>query len=238
MLIDTGFSTPFLDCGESLIAPFLWRNNINRLDMVVLTHPDADHCGGAPFLFKNFSVDRLILPDSAQMRPKFAPLIELASSRGAAVEFHNAGDVLVIAPKSHVEVLHPPAAVPPGQYSDNDLSLILKVTHHDLTMLFSGDATKETFGMMESGEISPTSMILKAPHHGLPSSYNRRFIGMVKPEFVIISGRAFRSNDSIKRRISRYRLLCPQVFSTEENGAIIIERDQEDFTVRACRGSG
>jgi competence protein ComEC len=236
MLVDTGFATRFLDCGEDLIAPFFWKKNIRNIDLLVLTHADGDHCGGTPFLLENFRVRRLILPDSPQMLAKLAPLIRTAEQRSTKVEFHAAGDVLPIGPQTCVKVLSPPAGVLPGQFSDNELSLVLKVTSNDLSILLTGDAGSETFRWLRSSSDLLQSTILKAPHHGLLSGFSKRFLRQVSPEAVVISGSVFRANDRIEERVRRYACLAPLVLATQSEGAVTIETSGASYDIKTCRG--
>lgn len=234
MLVDTGFSTPHLDCGEHLIAPFFWRKNISAIDSLVLTHPDADHCGGAPFILENFRVRRLILPDIEQMPARFAGIVDIARRRGTEVQFCATGDTLSATP-ARVEVLNPPRGSPGEGYSSNEMSVVLQVTCRDLSLLLTGDAEKEALRVVARAENSIKSRILKAPHHGLASSFSKRFVRRVDPDLVVISGRAFRSNDCIDQRISRYASLGGQVLSTERNGAVTVESDGFSTRIRTCR---
>jgi competence protein ComEC len=234
MLIDAGFSTPHLDCGENLIAPFFWRKDIDTIDVLMLTHPDSDHCGGAPFLLKNFRVRRLIIPAINPLPPGFAGIIEIARERGASVEAYGAGDSFSIG-SAQASILNPPKQNSFCQLSQNDLSLVMRLTCNNLSVLFTGDAEKEALNRIAGSGISVRSQILKAPHHGLASSFSKRFIQQVEPELVVISGRAFRMNDRIEQRLFRYTPLCPRVLSTEQRGAIIVESNGASVNLQTCR---
>ncbi|MBW2560989.1 MAG: ComEC/Rec2 family competence protein, partial [Deltaproteobacteria bacterium] len=60
MLVDGGgFYDRSFDLGKYVVAPYLWREKIHRIDIMVLTHPDQDHVGGLPFLAENFEVGEI-----------------------------------------------------------------------------------------------------------------------------------------------------------------------------------
>jgi competence protein ComEC len=81
MLIDTGFASPGLDCGEDLIAPFLWKRGITAIDTLVLSHPDADHTGGAAYLIENFRIGRLWAPETGGTPPGFEDVFTAINER-------------------------------------------------------------------------------------------------------------------------------------------------------------
>jgi competence protein ComEC len=57
MLIDGGgFINSTFDVGKYIVAPYLWHERINSIDIVVLTHPHPDHLNGLPFILDNFPV--------------------------------------------------------------------------------------------------------------------------------------------------------------------------------------
>jgi competence protein ComEC len=235
MLVDAGFATPFFNCGENLLAPFLWKRNIGVIDTLVLTHSDADHCGGAPFILEHFRVRRLVLPDIERMLPKFADVLQLARRKKTAVELCSAGAILSIDSDTRVEVLNPSKDNSQHTRSDNDLSIVLKVTCRDASILLAADAEQQALRQMVHGATPLKSAILKAPHHGFASSLNTRFLERVEPDLIVISGRAFRANDSIEKRISRYALFAPRVLATERDGAVVVESTGGSLTVRTVR---
>ncbi|RJP23520.1 MAG: DNA internalization-related competence protein ComEC/Rec2 [Candidatus Abyssobacteria bacterium SURF_5] len=235
MLVDCGFSTPSLDCGEQLIAPFLWRKNIRKIDTLVLTHPDADHYGGAGFILEHFKVGKLLLPDIAQWPPAFLEIVERARERGIRIEYAAAGDVFEVDSVTRAEVLNPSKSVSQKRYSTNEISLVMRISCGDFSFLLAGDAEEGSLRDMQNCGKTLRSTILKVPHHGLASSFSRPFMQQVEPELAIISGRAFRVNDSIQRRIIRYAPYSGRVLATERDGAVVIEILNDSLRVSACR---
>ncbi|GAB4343898.1 MAG: DNA internalization-related competence protein ComEC/Rec2 [Candidatus Abyssubacteria bacterium] len=223
MLVDTGFSTPYLDCGEQLIAPFLRRKRINTLDALVLTHPDADHTGGALFLMEHFEVSQLVVAKMTQRSPEMSHIIEAARRRQIRIVPVSAGDAIHIS-GALVEVLGPPDAVQPP-FSDNESSVVLRCEYGNTRFLFTGDAERRALGLLTASGRDMRSDVLKAPHHGLASSFSMRFVRAVQPRHVIISGRAYRANESMGDRVARYAALCDSILTTRDCGAIIVESD-------------
>ncbi len=233
MLIDTGFSTPYLDCGEQLIAPFLRRNRIRRIDALVLTHSDTDHTGGALFLMQNFEVGRLVISEVTRHSPEMSHLVETAQTWGIPIVPVSEGDTIHM-PGARIEVLGPPCIAEPP-FSDNESSVVLRLAYGETSLLFTGDAERRALSQLLA--LTPTikSDVLKAPHHGLKSSFSARFVHAVQPRHVIISGRAYRVNESMDDRVARYAALCESVMTTRDCGAIIVESDGLNLRARTGR---
>lgn len=237
MLVDTGFATPNLDCGEHLIAPFLWKKGRSTIDTLVLTHPDTDHTGGALFLVENFRMGQIWIPDTGDTPPEFVEILEAAKERGFPVRKMTARTPAMELEEVLIEVLNPPPDAASLNLSDNNLSLALRMTYRDISFLLPGDAEKKASKfMIESGE-DLRSDILKASHHGLRSGFDRRFLNLVQPRVVVISGKARRVNQSTRERIDRYAPLCDAVFCTKDCGAVVIETDGHEIATRVTRKS-
>jgi competence protein ComEC len=234
MLIDTGFSTPYLDCGERLIAPYLWKKGIRAIDTLVLTHSDADHTGGAPFLLKNFSVGRLLLADISNAAG-FSHILEVARQNGCPVRKASAGDVLTGFTETRIEVLNPPPGHPGVHLADNDTSLVLRITYGKTSLLLTGDAERSALRFISHSGKEFRGQVLKAPHHGLRSGFNRQFVSLAQPELIVISGRVHRTNQQMEERSKRYSPFCKTVLSTSKSGAIIVETDGEAISTQTTR---
>jgi competence protein ComEC len=235
MLVDTGFAALSFDCGEQVVAPFLWRKGITEIGTLVLTHPDSDHTGGALFLAKNFRIGRLIVADLAETPPEFSEILRVAGERGFRVEAVGAGDVIPGIEDVRVEALNPPHGASRGSFSDNETSIVLRVTYGETSLLLTGDAEKKALRFLTDLGEELGSRVLKAPHHGLANSFSKRFVKMVGPELVVISGTAYRANESIEDRTARYAPLCGRVFSTQNSGAITIESDGRSLKTGTTR---
>ena len=235
MLVDTGFKTSGLDCGEDLIAPFLWKKGITTIDTLALTHPDSDHTGGALFLINNFRIGRLLLPAFDDAPPVFAEVLQAMDERGFPVEWIAAGDAPAAGEGVRIEALNPPRGATRDSLSDNDLSIVLRVTYEETSFLLAGDAGKKAFRLMRDSGAPLGSEIMKAPHHGLKSGFDREFVELVGPRIVVISGKTHRVSQSMEERIARYATLSDTVLSTTDCGAVVVETDGREIKTSATR---
>jgi competence protein ComEC len=92
LLVDAGglprWAHSDLDIGEDVVSPYLWSRARSRLDAVAITHPHADHMGGAAAILANFRPQESWLTSDPEMRP----LVQQAQDLGVRVVRRRAGD--------------------------------------------------------------------------------------------------------------------------------------------------
>src|SRR5205085_334204 len=80
LLMDTGPRTDRFDAGEERVLPFLSAHGAHRLEALLLTHPDADHIGGAPSVIAGIPVGMLVEPGLAVGRGLYLQLLDAAAA--------------------------------------------------------------------------------------------------------------------------------------------------------------
>lgn len=211
--------------GRALVAelsdelPFFDR----RLDLVALTHPQADHVAGLLDALERYDVRSVIASpergDSAlydEWRARIAD--EDIPYREPALD-----DAIDLGGGAVLRVLGPrPAAL--ASANDNDASLVLKLEWRGVSFLLTGDmeATAET-ALVASGE-DARATVLKIAHHGSQSSTSPLFLEAVRPELAVVSVGA---NNSFGHPspVVLDRLRGVPVLRTDLNGTIRIETD-------------
>ena len=158
VLVDGGgFPGSSFDVSKSILAPVLTDNALPRLDMVINTHPDADHLAGLVYLLEHAWVGSYLgngdraLPALEEREQKALPALEEREQKalrrsGLAQRVLKAGDRLELARDLRLEVLWPPGDFPyenrkRGAESGNNASLILRLVWKDTPLaLLCGDA--------------------------------------------------------------------------------------------------
>lgn len=182
VLIDGGrYTSVVLDqLGRQM--PF-WDRSI---DIVIATHPDADHVAGLVGVFEHYRVSRLITNGAAEgVDPIYDALLLAAEAGGVPVVPAQAGELIKFDNGVLLEVLST------GGYGRNDNrnegSVVAMLTYGELSVLLTGDA--ETIAedrLLRSGS-DLDAVILKAGHHGSNGSSSEAFLQAVSPQMVIIS---------------------------------------------------
>src|ERR1044072_8379648 len=70
ILIDAGPKTAYSDAGKRLVVPGLRRLGVDNIDLVLISHPDADHIGGLASILRNVKVAQVAVPSGFRQDPK------------------------------------------------------------------------------------------------------------------------------------------------------------------------
>lgn len=197
------------DSGARVIVPALRGEGISRLDLVVLTHQDSDHVGGALSVLETFEVGAL-----ASSLGEAHPLNGLAPSarvcaRGERWEWDGV----------RFEFLHPAAGRVAARR--NDRSCVLRVTAGGRTMLLTGDIERSAEAELLGHDVK--SDVLLVPHHGSRTSSSPPFIAAVAPSVAIVPvGYRSRFGHPSDEVLARYRAAGTRVLRTDLDGAITL----------------
>ena len=194
MLIDGGgFSRSTFDLGKNVVAPFLWRSKMLRVDYLVMSHPQSDHMNGLHFIASHFHVKEFWSNGDKVENESFKELMKILEEKEIKKLFPV--DLMTGREISRVKihVLHPrPNQVESrsskGSGGLNDHSLVLKLTYGKKSVLFPGDVEQsgEEKLVASAGRLLKSDVLL-APHHGSKSSCSELFLQEVKPSLCIIS---------------------------------------------------
>ncbi|MEW6267212.1 MAG: DNA internalization-related competence protein ComEC/Rec2 [Thermodesulfobacteriota bacterium] len=239
MLDGGGFPGSDFDPGERIIAPFLLSLGVTRLNILALSHPQADHAGGLPFLAREFHPDELWTNGAETGAAAYRELLTLAAGRSmkqpSLVELHRSREF----GPARVQVLAPPPdylSHDRGRKSggrSNDDSLVLKVTMGSKAFLFPGDleAEGEADLLRRAGD-NPRADVLVAPHHGSAGSMSSAFLEKVRPGHVVFSvGRRNRFGLPSRQAELRARRIGARIYRTDLEGAVTFSTDGESLEV-------
>ncbi len=219
--IDTGPRTPTFDAGARRVVPFLRRLGAKRIDLLVLTHPDADHVGGAASVLREMPVGAVLDPGLAVGKRPLLQTLEGARVRGVRWYRGAAGEVLRV-DGVRIEVLAPTGPVPAGAPDANDYSLIFRLVYGRFAVLFDGDAPAAVEEEAARGG-SPVvgAEVLKVGHHGSRTSSAEGFLDAVGPRVALVSvGRRNRYGHPSPEVIERLLAHGIRVYRTDRQGTI------------------
>jgi competence protein ComEC len=186
VLIDGGGSSFSKETvGQRIIAPFLWHLGVTRLDSIIITHPDADHYNGIPFLIEHFSPSLLWTHTLDGGGRHYRNLLELARTYGIELRIPHAGDMITQHDASVTCLAN--GLEDPENTTEKNSGLILKVLMGKTRLLFPGDIEKNTETRLLEHNIPIASDILIAAHHGSATSNSLPFLLDVNPESIIAS---------------------------------------------------
>jgi len=186
VLVDSGRWTPYGDSGRSVILPYLKSEGIDILDVLVLTHPHADHIGGAAAVLESISVGRVYYCGGMYQSGIARRVKEVIREHSISMRSVAKGDMIDIDPSIRVFVMGPR-----GFYHDgnpNDHSVMLKVVYNETAVLLVGDAEREQEerAVEVYGDFLKADL-LKAGHHGSRTSSGVSFLRQVQPTMTVVS---------------------------------------------------
>ena len=187
LLIDTG-PGPVDGSGGAALLRALLAVGVHSIDVLVVTHGDLDHRGGAARVLRSVPVAELWLPASGGRDEPLRALAAIARDRGTRVLWQSADDRVRRRGDLGIEVLWPPAAGSSPDASRNAGSMVLRVSLEGISTLFSAD-----IGVAEEARLLALARerldvdVLKVPHHGSRSASSPAFLEAVSPDLVIVS---------------------------------------------------
>jgi len=185
------------------VVPALRSLGVGALDVMLLSHADADHAGGALAVQRAFSVGRVLggdvpgLPEQLQAQPCVS---------GEGWEWDGVKFSL-------------------WQWADatdsNQKSCVLQVLAGTERLLLTGDIdARAEHALLKSSLAVPTRW-LQSPHHGSKTSSSMAFLKALAPQAVLISrGHANNFGHPHPHVMARYQALGLQVWDSAEQGAV------------------
>ncbi len=234
LLVDAGDCSEFFDAGRDVIVPFLRRHGIRQVHTLLLTHPHADHIGGAPALLQKGMVRRLVWNDDPSPDPAAARLDSLLAAVPLTVRRVCAGDTLLLDREALLLVLNPPKDASRLGNNLNDRSIVLLCLFRGSALLLTGDAEKEAErAMSRYGPLLKVD-ILKAGHHGSATASSSDFRRLTAARWAVVSvAKNNRFGLPSKPLLREFAAEGTTVLRTDENGAVqFLLREEKVLRVR------
>jgi len=202
------------------------------IDVVIETHPDADHIGGLPEVISRYRVGAFIHPDieskndiddELEARLNRKKIAVLKAKRGMTVNFGDGVKLVVLFPNTDVSKLDP-----------NDASIVARLDYGESSFLLTGDAELRTENILMSLNKSELDAdVLKVGHHGSHTSTSKLFTQAVTPEYSIISAGKDNSYGHPHTEVLEIlRQASSTILSTIDRGTIKFETDGKTLKIK------
>jgi competence protein ComEC len=216
---------------EANVARQLGRIGVRRIAMLVLTHPQRDHVGGAEQVLETHAVDAVLDPGLQVESSHEEDAIAEARQKEIPIVLARAGQSYRLG-KLRLRVLWPEDAGAPGE-DPNENATVLLASYGEVDILLPADS--------ESGVTLPLRPppveVLKVAHHGSADDGLARLLGLVRPDVALISCGA--SNDYGHPAPSTLASLedAPglDLYRTDEDGRITFETDGNAISIETER---
>jgi competence protein ComEC len=209
-----------IDAGPGVeLASRLRGLGVDTLDLVIASHPHADHIGGMREILRAFPVRFYMDNGQPHTTTTYATVMQELRDRTEIVYLQATPRTIEMG-SAQLRVLPPP---PDADSNLNNASVGVILEHGDFVGFFSGDSERpELMHFLQEGAV-PDVTLLKAPHHGSDDAVSERFLDAADPEVVVISvGRGNRYGHPKPAALRSYASYADHLLRTDVNGRVTV----------------
>lgn len=230
LIIGSTGKTILIDAGnnseEKTIVDYLKKQKIKKIDILIGTHPDADHVGGLDAVISNFDIGKIFMPKVVSTTNTYKDVLTAIKNKNLKVTTAKAGLTLDWEKDAIVKMI-----APVGTYEDsNDMSAVIKLTYGSTSFLFMGDAEVKSENDIIKSKENIKSDVLLVGHHGSNSSTSQKFLNAVNPKYAVIqvgkNSYGHPTSDVLKRLTDKKI----KIYRNDKQGTIIFTTDGKKIT--------
>ena len=200
------------------------------IDVIVATHPDADHVTGLILVLEKYNVHTILISKAESKTGVFADLTKHIEEEKADVHVAETNDELDFHDGVIAKVLYPSKNYIAKKNDTNDASVSMEIIYGDETFLLTGDLPSKEEGKLisalsslrQSRESADSNItVYKAGHHGSKTSSGETLLKYIKPEYSVISaGVNNKYGHPNQETITRLEKYSKEILSTITHGTI------------------
>ena len=229
-LITCGGESMLIDAGDNskgtTVQLYLKKQGVEELKYLILTHPDADHIGGADVIVTKLDIENVFMSDFTKDNKTYNELIGALDSKSLKWTTPNVGNTYSLGSAEFTII------APNTSYDDpNDASIGLVLKNGENAFLFTGDAEEEAEYDILSNGLDIDCDVYKAGHHGSKTSNSEALLEEITPEYVVVSCEEGNSyGHPHAGPMNRFRSMGMKLFRTDEQGSVIATSDGAEIT--------
>jgi competence protein ComEC len=231
ILIDLGETEVLIDGGDKSpgVVNYLKNYIDGPLELMVVTHPHADHIGGLIDVLAAFQVEEIWYNGETSTSNTYSDFMSAVNAENAKVNIATRGDVIQ-ADGLSFRVLNPFNL----QGTTNNNSIVLYLAYGQTDFLFEGDAEQEAeAAMLAASDIPvPDVEILKVGHHGSRTASSPAFLAATTPEVAIyMAGKGNVYGHPHQETLDALAKIGAKIYGTDINGSITITTNGETYNI-------
>jgi competence protein ComEC len=225
-LIDGGYD-------NGLALAYLKRLEVSRIDLLIASHPHADHIGGLIEVLHAMPVGEVWTSGASHTTGMFETFLDAIAN--AKVPYHEAqtGDTIALGSLQFAVLRSDPHAA-----DLNDTSLVLRLADQHVSFLFTGDAERPSEeALLRTAHDQLTSTILKVGHHGSSTSSSPAFLAAIRPQVAVYSaGRSNSYGHPHQETIRALEAAGALIYGTDRDGTVVVSTNGTSYQVATSRG--
>jgi len=194
------------------------------LELVILTHPHADHVTGLVSLFDRYDVKKVMLTGVDYDAPVYQVFLDKIKEKNTEIIYPQDFDQLKLSSNIWLDIIYPQENLASQTFDDlNDSSIVAKLDTPDRDFIFTGDISLEIENQILASSTN-TQLdvdVLKVAHHGSITSSGEKFIQAISPSSAVISVGENSFGHPSPRVIKRLERVGAEVLRTDQEGDII-----------------
>ncbi|MCL2111438.1 MAG: DNA internalization-related competence protein ComEC/Rec2 [Clostridiales bacterium] len=235
------------DIGKNVLAPYLLKNGVAKLDGIFVSHLHMDHFKGLAELAAYMDVGAVYVYEGNRVRTDAVTHAYGDKDKGAfkaeSLRFLAAGDtVLLGGRRAQAETLFPPRGTDEDYVrmtgdgeDENETSLLMRFENEGVTVLMTGDVTKdgERAALELAGDLSCD--ILKVGHHGSKTSTSEELLASATASIAVIQVGKNNFGHPTAEVLADLEAAGLPIYRNDTDGAVLIHIHKDGFTVQTVK---
>ena len=221
VIVDSGGSESY-DVGKNVLLPYLLDKRITKIDYIMISHFDTDHCKGFEYVLENIKVKNVIISKQSETSENFKQIMKIIRKKRINLIIVQKGTKIKIDNFTTVDILSPQSENIADNMNDN--SIVAKFEAYNFSILFTGDASEKIEKELIKEKINLKSDILKVSHHGSKTGTSEEFLKSVKPKIALIgvgeNNKFGHPTEDVIKRLTENKV---KIYRTDRNGEISIK---------------
>ena len=221
VIVDSGGSESY-DVGKNVLLPYLLDKRITKIDYIMISHFDTDHCKGFEYVLENIKVKNVIISKQSETSENFKQIMKIIRKKRINLIIVQKETKIKIDNFTTVDILSPQSENIADNMNDN--SIVAKFEAYNFSILFTGDASEKIEKELIKENINLKSDILKVSHHGSKTGTSEEFLKSVKPKIALIgvgeNNKFGHPTEDVIKRLTENKI---KIYRTDTDGEIRIK---------------
>jgi len=216
--------------GDAVVA-YLKKQKVDDIEIMISTHPDADHVGGLDEVLAAYKVEAVYAPKVSHTTQAYKDFLSAVKREKLTIKTAKA-DVQVALKDKSIKAKFVGPVKEYGKTDLNNWSAVLHINYNKNNFLFTGDAEAQSEKDMVDKKYISKVDVLKVGHHGSKDSSTQAFLNLAKPTYSIISVGAKNSyKHPTTETLGRLTKLKSKIYRTDQNGTIKAVSDGQKISI-------